>query len=227
MHAALLRLYVVLDAGTTSPTALPALARAAEDGGATLLQLRDKHATARTLLATVRAIRRASTLPLIINDRVDVAIAADADGAHVGQEDLPVEAARTLLGAHRLLGLSITQLTQLDDVPAGVDHLGVGPVFVSATKQDGAPALGIDALAVCVARARHPIVAIGGITCAHVPAVMATGVSGIAVVGAVAHARDSMRATRALRDAIDHARVVRATHTTVRHTPHVADITRP
>jgi thiamine-phosphate pyrophosphorylase len=206
-----LRLYVVLDAGTTRRDALPALARAAQDGGATLLQLRDKQASARVLLDSVRAIRRATTLPLIINDRVDVAVAADARGAHVGQDDLPADAARALLGHDRWLGLSITHPSQLAHVPAGVDHLGVGPVFTTATKGDAAPALGLDGLATCVAMARHPVVAIGGLTVEHVPALIPAGVAGLAVVGAVAHAADPVRATRALRDAIDHALATRAT----------------
>jgi thiamine-phosphate pyrophosphorylase len=136
---------------------------------------------------------------------VDVAHAAGAAGVHVGQSDLPPEAARAILGPSAIVGLSITDAVQVGAVdPSVVDYLGIGPVFATGTKPDAAPALGLEGTRVAAAATRLPSVAIGGIDLANAPAVMATGVVGLSVVSAISAAPDPEAAAAAL------ARIVRS-----------------
>jgi thiamine-phosphate pyrophosphorylase len=178
---------------------------AAVAGGATIVQLRRKDHAARAFVEEARtlvAALRPRGVPLIVNDRVDVALAADADGVHVGQEDLPVADVRRLVGERMVVGLSITTLDEARALDPGLaDYAGVGPVFATASKPDAAPALGLDGTrAVCevlAAGARGlPAVAIGGIGPANAAAVRATGVAGVAVISAIC-AADDVRAAAA------------------------------
>lgn len=177
--------------------------KAAVDGGATVVQYRAPGASGRELFRTATALRgllRPRGVPLIINDRVDVALAIDADGVHVGQGDLPVQEVRRLIGPDKIVGLSITDEAQLEHVPAGaVDYLGVGPVYPTGSKDDAAPALGLEALRRIAARSALPVVAIGGISLERAPAVFAAGVAGVAVVSAFSYSEKPDEVARALR----------------------------
>lgn len=194
-----LSVYVVLDLDTTAAAAIVPLAQAAAAGGATLLQLRDKRGPARRTVELARALLAAVDLPLIVNDRVDVALAAGAAGAHVGQDDLPAAAARAILGPDRILGLSVTGAHEIETVdPALVDHVGLGPVFATATKPDAAAPLGVEGFAAIRRRLALPVVAIGGLGPDNAARAIAAGADGIAVVSAVAGAADPAAATARL-----------------------------
>lgn len=179
---------------------------AAVAGGVTAVQLRDPQAGTRELAALGRALQEVlaeAGVPLIVNDRADVAVAIEAAGVHVGQHDLPPEAARAMVGDSAYVGLSVQTVQHLDAVralPSGtVDYLGVGPVFPQRTKADAAAPGGLDVLTEIVAKAGLPCVSIGGITVDNAMAARATGVHGIAVVSAICGQDDPGGAARTLR----------------------------
>lgn len=154
----------------------------------------------------IMGVTRIGGVPLIVNDRVDVALALDAAGAHVGQSDLPAPAARRLLGS-RLLGVSASNLEEaLQAETGGADYLGVGPVFATPSKADAGEALGLGKLTEIVRRVAIPVVAIGGISIENAGSVIEAGASGIAVIGAIVAAGDPERAARELLDRIKDAR---------------------
>ncbi|WP_181705256.1 thiamine phosphate synthase [Chthonobacter rhizosphaerae] len=204
-----LALYVVTDHRLPFE-ALVDTTLAAVAGGVTLVQLRNPDLGGRALLDQAVALMDRLTplgVPLVVNDRVDVAAAAGAAGVHVGQSDLPAEAARRILGPDAIVGLSITEAGQLSGVDAAaVDYLGVGPVFATGTKPDAAAALGIDGLAAIVRASPLRTVAIGGIDGRNAEAVARTGVDGLSVVSAISAAPDPAAAARALRAALERAR---------------------
>jgi thiamine-phosphate pyrophosphorylase len=139
-------------------------------------------------------------VPLIINDQADLALAIDADGVHVGQNDLPAAVVRRMIGSKKLLGLSITGTDQFKTIPPKtVDYLGIGPVFPTISKDDAAPALGLEQLARLTACTTLPVVAIGGIGLENAASVFAAGVSGLAVVSALSLATDPAAVARSLR----------------------------
>jgi len=195
-------LYLVTDAPERYPHGLLAGVEAAVAGGASIVQYRATTGTRCHLYETALALRdllRPRQVPLIINDQVDLALAIDADGVHVGQNDLPVAIVRRLIGPDKLLGLSITAPGQLYTLPPKtVDYLGIGPVFPTISKDDAAPALGLDQLALLTARTALPVVAIGGIGLENASAVFATGVAGLAVVSVLSRAADPAAIARAL-----------------------------
>ena len=203
-------LYVLTDAGLSRGRSHPQVVRAAIKGGATLIQLREKGATTRALVETgqeLRAVTREAGVPLIANDRVDVALAVDADGVHVGQGDMPAALARRLIGPDRMLGVSATCLGEaLRGEREGADYLGVGPVFPTGSKADAAPPMGLDGLAAIAARIRIPIVAIGGVGPGNAGAVVGAGADGAAVISAVVGAPDVERAARLLRARVSAAK---------------------
>ncbi|MBE2212706.1 MAG: thiamine phosphate synthase [Opitutaceae bacterium] len=178
---------------------------AALDGGVSVVQHRDSTPGKRRLYETARALReltRARGVPLIINDHLDLALAVEADGAHVGQGDLPVAAARRVLGPGRLLGLSVTNELEFNAAElALVDYLGVGPIYPTGSKADAAPAAGLPFLTVIAARSPRPVVAIGGITVERARDIFAAGAAGVAVIAALSQASDPAAAARALRAA--------------------------
>lgn len=197
-------LYLVTDAPDRYRQGLLSNVEAAVSGGATVVQYRATNGSRQQHYATACALRdllKPRQVPLIINDHVDLALAVDADGVHVGQNDLPVDVVRRLVGPGKVLGLSITAPAQMDAVPVSlVDYLGIGPVYPTGSKADAAPALGLDLLAELTARSPLPVVAIGGIGLAQAPAVFAAGVAGIAVVSALSSATDPAAAARTLRN---------------------------
>ncbi|WPB80755.1 thiamine phosphate synthase [Archangium violaceum] len=189
-----LSVYLVTDRLLSRGRALVDVVLSAVRGGATVVQLREKEGSARETLELGQALLhrlRPLGVPLIVNDRVDLALALGADGVHVGQGDLPPEVARRLMGPDALVGLSITGAADLPTLdPAVVDYAGVGPIFPTGSKADATPALGLEELARLRRLLPVPIVAIGGITTANAPAVIAAGADGVSVVSAICSADD-------------------------------------
>jgi thiamine-phosphate pyrophosphorylase len=178
------------------------LARQLLDGGARVLQLRMKGASAAAMLAVVDELRplcRRREALLIVNDRLDVALAGGADGAHLGQDDLPLAAARALAPAPFLLGVSTHSLAQARAAHAGgADYLGFGPCFATSTKEDPDPIVGLAQLAEVCRAIPLPIVAIGGITVERAVEVARAGAACAAIIAAVNHAPDVTAAARAV-----------------------------
>jgi thiamine-phosphate pyrophosphorylase len=202
-------LYYVTDDLNASLDELVQTSLKAVRGGATLVQLRNPSAKAGMLVMQAKALLEAlkdTAVPLIVNDRPDVAFAVGAAGVHVGQDDLPVSAARAILGPKAVIGLSITHLSQLSKVPWDlVDHIGVGPVISKGVKPDAAEPMGMTGLAECVRQSRKPVVAIGGLDLSAVRPCFDAGAAGMAVVSAISRASDPEAAARDLRFAIDAA----------------------
>jgi len=203
------RLYLVTDRSLARGRSVPCVVEAAVRGGVTAVQLRDKNCSTRDFIQLGRQLKELLTplhVPLIVNDRVDIALAIGADGVHIGQQDMDYQLARKLLGPGALIGLSIETIEQARAAAAfDVDYLGVGPVFATATKMDAAPPLGVVGLARVRALAPHPIVAIGGIGTENVGQVIHSGADGVAIVSAICAADDPERAARELRQSIDAA----------------------
>jgi thiamine-phosphate pyrophosphorylase len=201
-----LSLYFVTDAPLCAARGLVPTVLAAVKGGATIVQLRDPSAKAGALVEQGRAlvaVLKPLGVPLIINDRPDVAHAVEADGVHVGQGDLPAEAARAILGPAAIVGLSITRPDEMAHVPWDmIDHLGVGPVISRGVKPDAAEPMGIEGLAHCTRLSRKPIVAIGGIDAAAAGDCIAAGADGVAAVAAIAGADDPEVAARQLKSIV-------------------------
>lgn len=204
--------YLITDRTLCGARGVEAAVRAALAGGVSMVQLRDPRAKTRRLLEDARgllALLRPAGVPLIVNDRVDVALAAGADGVHVGQEDMSARDARALLGPGKILGLSISSLEELErsaDALPLVDYLGVGPIFATGTKPDAAAPMGVQGLAAVAERTQLPLVAIGGLHAGNAPQVVRAGATGVAVVSAICAAHDPEAATREL------ARAVAAAH---------------
>jgi thiamine-phosphate pyrophosphorylase len=195
------QLCLVTDRSLANGRSLAGIVAAAVKGGVTMVQLRDKTASTRAFIEDARALKALLApprVPLLVNDRIDVALAAGADGAHVGQADMPVALVRKLLGPKAIVGLSITQSAEAraEDIEFA-DYLGVGPIFPQLTKPDAAPTLGLEGLAEIRRITSKPIVAIGGVTAANVRAVRSAGADGVAVVSAIMGAQDPTAAAAA------------------------------
>ena len=199
-------LYMVTDAPSAYRHGFLASVEAAIAGGVTIVQYRADITAAkskRELYETGAALRdllKRLGVPLIINDHADLALALDADGVHVGQNDLPAAIVRKLIGKHKLLGLSVSNREHILAADTTiVDYLGISPVFATPTKPDAAPATGLADLPALVALTPLPTVAIGGITPGNASSIFAAGVNGIAVVTALSRADDIRAAAQALR----------------------------
>jgi thiamine-phosphate pyrophosphorylase len=197
-----LRLIVVTDPDCGAERGVLEVVRAALRGGAPAIQLRMKDASAREMADVARAMlaeTRAAGALLFINDRVDVALAVGADGAHVGQDDLPVDQARVLGPPGFLLGVSAETVELARQAQAdGADYVGVGPVYATGSKADAGDAIGPERIAEVAAAVRIPVVGIGGITVGNAPAVLRAGAAGVAVISAVMRADDPAAAVHAL-----------------------------
>jgi thiamine-phosphate pyrophosphorylase len=206
-----LALYLVTDPILCGPRGVEAVVAAAVRGGVTAVQLRDKTARHADMVAQARRLKAAlapAGVPLVVNDRVEVAVAADADGVHVGQDDGDPATVRARIGPDRLLGLSVEAPAHLAGVDPGVvDYVGAGPVRATATKPGHAPAIGFEGLAALVRGAQVPAVAIGGIGLGNAACAVACGAAGVAVVSAICAAPDPEAAARALRRAVEAARL--------------------
>ena len=203
MRAEQLRLYLVTDRPLSLGRDIAWVVEEAVKGGATMVQLREKDIDTREFIALAQRLKpilKDAGVPLIINDRVDVALAVDADGVHIGQSDMPYEIARRLLGPDKIIGLSVENLDEvLEANSLDVDYIGVSPVYSTVTKTDTAPPFGLEGLRRAVELSAHPAVAIGGMNAATAPDVLATGVDGIAVVSAICSAPDPQEAARRLK----------------------------
>jgi thiamine-phosphate pyrophosphorylase len=205
-----LDLYLVTDRAMCAAHGLERTVAEAVAGGVAMVQLRDDETPAAELVELARrlkAVLAPARVPLIVNNRLDVALAAGSDGLHVGQADTPPAEARARLGPEPILGLSVTDPAQLAAVDrALVDYLGVGPIFATSTKPDAAPAMGLSGLAATRAGTGLPIVAIGGIDATNAAAVIRAGADGIAVVSAICAAGDPRSAAAALARTITEAK---------------------
>ena len=175
---------------------------AALEAGARAIQLRDKDAPPRVLLdraRRLRALTEETGALLFVNDRIDVALAAGADGAHLGPDDLPLAVARAAAGPRLLLGYSTDDPREARRAVAdGADYLGCGDVFGTGSKPDAGDVIGVARLDEVAAAVDVPVVGIGGVTAEHAPAVAATRAAGVAALGAVMGAEDPAAAVRAL-----------------------------
>lgn len=198
-------LYLVTDRGLIRNRSLEEVVLRAVRGGVTMVQLREKQATTREFITLAeRLLDRLGPLgvPLIINDRVDVALAVGADGVHIGQEDMRYPITRRLLGPKAIIGLSVETMEQLEEAEAyDVDYVAISPVFPTPTKMDTKGAWGLEGLAEARRRSRHKLVAIGGIGPQNAVEVLRAGADGLAVVSAICAAADPEAAARTLREA--------------------------
>jgi thiamine-phosphate pyrophosphorylase len=202
-----LSLYLVTDRPLSRGRSLEEIVRAAIAGGASTVQLREKEASTAEFHAlgrTVRKLTRAAGVTFIVNDRIDIALACEADGVHVGQDDMPAGTARRLIGPDRILGVTAADPAQARlAVEAGADYIGCNAVWATPTKTDTGTPLGTSGLKELVAGVEVPVVAIGGIKAANAPEVLAAGVAGIAIVSAICSADDPEAAARELRHIVD------------------------
>jgi thiamine-phosphate pyrophosphorylase len=198
-------LYLVTDRQLLAGKDLAATVEQAIQGGASVVQLREKDASTRDFYrqaVLIKEITGKYHVPFIINDRADIALAVDADGLHIGQEDLPLHIARQIVGPEKLIGVSTTTLEQaLAAEAAGADYLGIGAIFPTGTKSD-ADSVSLEELRAIKAKLRIPIVAIGGINETNINSVMAVGVDGAAVVSAIIARPDPLQAAAYLRQLI-------------------------
>ncbi|MFA1622992.1 thiamine phosphate synthase [Rhizobium mongolense] len=205
-----LSLYLVLDPDLCAGIGMVKTALAAVSGGATIIQLRDKQAGTAGRVKTGRALKAAlaeTGALLIVNDDAEAAIAIEADGLHVGQDDMAARDARKQIGSSMILGLSVETEEMAAAVdPAIVDYAGIGPVFATSTKPDHKPPIGIDGVARRARACRVPGVAIGGPKATHAEYVLAAGAKGLAVVSAICGTPDPRQAAASITDAIRKAR---------------------
>lgn len=192
MKAEDLRLYLVTDRPLSLGRDLEWIVTEAVRGGVTMVQLREKDCDTREfveLAARLKAALSPLGVPLIINDRIDVALAMDADGVHIGQSDMPYDIARKLLGPDKIIGLSVENMDDIREANAlDVDYVGISPVYSTSTKTDTAAPFGLDGLREAVKLSVHPTVAIGGMNARTAADVMDCGTDGIAVVSAIVSA---------------------------------------
>jgi len=195
------RLHVLTDTKIQTRFSHVELARLAIEGGADTIQLRDKELSTRQLIKVAEELKelcKRHNKTFIVNDRVDVAFAVDADGVHLGQDDLPISVARKILGDKIIGGSAGDEGEFLRCLSQGADYIGFGPIFSTSTKLDAGPQVGLGALRAIVEKSPVPIIAIGGIGEHNVWQVLETGVYGIAVVSWVAKAMDPKVATQRL-----------------------------
>ena len=202
-------LYLVTDRGLCGQRPLEEVVINAVKGGVAYVQLREKEISARLFVEEARKIKKLLEpykAPLIINDRVDVALACGAEGVHIGQEDMPYEIARKLMGTKAIIGLSVETW---EDVVASqridINYIGVSPVFATPTKKDTKGTWGLDGLAKIKALSRHPMVAIGGLNESNVKEVIMAGADCVAVASAICAADHPEAVARRLNDIIKSA----------------------
>lgn len=197
-----LSLYLVTDRSLSLGRELEWIVEEAARGGATMVQLREKDCSTKDFVNLALKVKQRLEpygVPLIINDRVDVALAVDADGLHIGQSDMPYDIARKLMGRNKIVGLSVENMQQVYDANTlDVDYIGISPVFSTPTKTDTAIPFGVEGVREVMAITKHPAVAIGGINIGNAKMVIESGVNGIAVVSAICSANNPFEATKEL-----------------------------
>ena len=203
-------LYLVTDANLSRGRSNREVVEAAILGGVTVVQYREKSASTRRMIDEALELRdlcRRYGVPFIVDDRVDVALAVEADGIHVGQDDMPASLARRLIGHDKILGVSAENMEQALAAQAdGADYIGASPIFATPTKPDAPPPMGIAGLLQMVRACPLPIVAIGGLNATNAGSMIRAGAAGVAVVSAIVGADDVQAAASELRHVIDFAR---------------------
>ena len=203
-------LYLVTDRGLAGGRTTLEIVSAAVHGGATVVQLREKDCSTRDFIEqalTIKKFLNAGRIPLIINDRVDVAQAVKADGVHLGQTDMPLETAKKILGDSMIIGISAESLQDaIEAEKGGADYLGVSPIYATPTKTDTAPALGLKGLREIRKAVKLPLVGFGGLTRETSADVIRNGADGVAVVSAIVAADDPEVAAKQLKHVIEEAK---------------------
>ncbi|MBN2062544.1 MAG: thiamine phosphate synthase [Deltaproteobacteria bacterium] len=203
-------LYLVTDRGLSRGRPTIEIVKSAVRGGVTVVQLREKHITTKEYIREALEIKgflNEKNIPLIINDRIDIAMAVEADGVHIGQNDMPLETAKNILKGSMLIGVSVESVEDAIEADiAGADYISVSPVFPTPTKTDTAPALGLEGIARISALIKKPVIGIGGINKMNCAEVIRSGANGISVVSAVCSAEDPELAARELKEIIIRAR---------------------
>lgn len=199
-------LYLVTDSKLMSTSTLEIAVEQAIKGGCTLVQIREKEKSSLDFYQTARKVKAVTDryhIPLIINDRVDIALAVDATGVHVGQSDLPAKIVRSIIGSNKILGVSVANLSEaIQAKKDGADYLGIGAMFATRTKND-AKQVSLKTLKVIKEKVDVPVVAIGGVNKQTIPLLAETGIDGIAVVSAVISEKDITLAAAELKNIFD------------------------
>ncbi len=200
-------LYLVTDRMLSKGRPTEFIVEQAVKGGVTMVQLREKKGTSLEFVEQALRIKKILAsfhVPLIINDRLDVALAVDADGLHIGQEDMPYDIARRILGKDKIIGLSVETVEQAEKANRlDVDYIGLSPIFVTDTKPELANQLGLEGIRKIASVSNHYIVAIGGMKAKNAAGVLRAGANGIAVVSGIVSADDPLEAAREIRQEID------------------------
>ena len=206
-----LSLYLVTDRSLSLGRSLESVVFDAAEGGVTMVQLREKDCSTLEFYQQAMLLKeclRPYHIPLIINDRLDIALACDAEGLHIGQSDIPYDIARKLLGKDKIIGLSVECLQDAVDAnELDVDYIGISPVFGTPTKTDTAPALGLEGIREIVKISRHPAVGIGGINQTNAADIIEAGADGISVVSAIMSASDPKQAAFQLMNIIQKSKI--------------------
>ncbi len=202
-----LSLYLVTDRSLSLGRSIESIVEQAANSGVTMVQLREKECSSREfydLAIKLKQCLKPFNIPLIINDRLDIALACDAEGLHIGQSDIPYPVARKVFGKDKIIGLSVESLQDaLDANQTDVDYIGISPVFSTATKTDTAPELGLEGVRKIMSISKHPSVGIGGINITNAADILSSGANGIAVVSAIMSAKDPQQATIELKNIIN------------------------
>lgn len=197
-----LSLYLVTDRSLSLGRSLEEVVEEAVKGGVTMVQLREKDCSSLEFYQEATALKgllKPYKIPLIINDRLDIALACDAEGLHIGQSDLPFSIARQLLGENKIIGLSVECLKDaLDANKLDVDYIGISPVFSTPTKTDTALAVGIEGVRKITGQSVHPAVGIGGINKNNAEDIIKAGAEGISVVSAIMSAHEPSKSAQEL-----------------------------
>ncbi len=198
--------YLVTDKNISLPRSVEEVVELAMRGGATIVQLREKELSTRDFIELARRVKKILSplnIPLILNDRVDVAFACNADGVHVGQQDMPYKIVRQLMGPDAIIGLSVETLEQAVEMEnSDVDYFGVSPIFHTPTKTDISTEWGIEGLKLLRSKTRHPLVAIGGINLSNARSMIEAGADGLAIVSAICAAPDPEEASKQFREIV-------------------------
>jgi thiamine-phosphate pyrophosphorylase len=203
-------LYLVTDRGLSRGRSTAEVVAAAVLGGVTVVQIREKEADTRDFVQEALAVGhllKARGIPMIVNDRIDVALAVSADGVHLGQKDMPIAMARKILGPEMIIGISAESVADaVTAEKAGADYLGVSPIYATPTKTDTAAALGLEGLRQIRASVDLPLVGIGGLNAGNAAEAIRHGADGVAVVSAIVSADDPEKAARELSRIVAEAR---------------------
>lgn len=210
-----LSVYLVTNSELSLGRPVTQIVQNAVDGGATVVQLREKELDTRAFFELAKALKELLSpagIPLIINDRMDIALAAKADGIHVGQSDMPVEIVRTYMGEETIIGLSVESLEDaLAANELDIDYIGISPVYTTPTKAELTSGLGLEGVKEITDACKFPSVGIGGIYAGNAGEIIKSGADGVAVVSAICSADDPEAATRSLVEQVDSAKRQRGT----------------